>query len=81
MTVQIAAEEDVELQFARQLYQSCLERHGEDHEQTRLMRQYVASFEKVRLAEARVKHAAAAASLASQSGFYRTEQLFMLPTH
>jgi hypothetical protein len=38
--------DDVNLQFARQLYEGCLERYGEDHQQTRLMLQYVASFEK-----------------------------------
>ena len=50
MTVQIAADEDMELQFARQLYDRCVELHGRDHLQTRLLLQYVATFEKRRLA-------------------------------
>ncbi len=38
--------EDVKLQFARQLYQDCLERHGAEHEQTRKLRSYVADLER-----------------------------------
>ena len=38
--------EDVKLQFARQLYQHCLERRGAEHEQTRKLRDYVADLEK-----------------------------------
>ena len=37
--------EDVKLQFARQLYQDCLERHGAEHEQTRKLRSYVTDLE------------------------------------
>ena len=36
---------DLELQFARQLYARCLELHGEDHEQTRLVLNYVLALE------------------------------------
>ena len=32
---QHAATDDPELQFARQLYQACLERYGQDHQETR----------------------------------------------
>jgi hypothetical protein len=40
-----AVEEDVRLQFARQLYDMCLERHGEDHEETRLVLKHIANLE------------------------------------
>lgn len=39
---QIAA---LRLQFARQLYDRCLERHGENHEQTRLVLDYISALE------------------------------------
>ena len=39
---QIAA---LQLQFARQLYDRCLERHGRDHEQTRLVLDYISVLE------------------------------------
>jgi len=42
----VAEVEDAKLQFARQIYERCREHHGEDHEQTRLTRDYLASFEK-----------------------------------
>jgi hypothetical protein len=43
---QIAAvDEDVRLQFARQIYDKCLERHGENHEQTRLAMEYLSGLE------------------------------------
>ena len=45
MPEEIAAVEDLKLQFARQLYESALERHGEDHEQTRLLHKYIAYLE------------------------------------
>ncbi|HUA85257.1 MAG TPA: hypothetical protein VMB85_15445 [Bryobacteraceae bacterium] len=38
--------ENVKLQFARQLYETSLERHGPDHEQTRSLREYIAELEK-----------------------------------
>jgi hypothetical protein len=38
-------EEDVRLQFARQLYDMCLERHGEDHEETRLVLKHMSKLE------------------------------------
>jgi hypothetical protein len=38
-------EEDVRLQFARQLYDKCLERHGEDHEETRLVLKHISRLE------------------------------------
>ena len=50
MSAPSTANEDLKLQFARQLYEGCLERHGEDHEQTRLILQYVATFKRHRLA-------------------------------
>jgi hypothetical protein len=50
MPEQIAANEDSSLQFIRQLYEDCVERYGEDHEETRLVLQYVARLEKARLA-------------------------------
>jgi hypothetical protein len=44
------------LQFARQLYDRCLERHGRDHEQTRLVLDYISVLEnRDRLAKARVR--------------------------
>lgn len=39
---QIAA---LKLQFARQLYDKCLERHGKHHEQTRIMSRYISALE------------------------------------
>ena len=39
---QIAA---LELQFARQLYDRCLERHGENNEQTRIVLRYISALE------------------------------------
>ena len=45
-TYQIAAvESDLRVEFARQLYDKCLERDGEDHEQTRIAREYVSDLE------------------------------------
>jgi hypothetical protein len=40
-----AAAEDANLKLARILYERCRERYGDDHEQTRLMFQYLTSFE------------------------------------
>ena len=40
------AEGDLRLQFARQLYDMCLERHGEDHEETRLVLKYISGLER-----------------------------------
>jgi hypothetical protein len=48
MPEQIAGIEDVTLQFARQLYEDCLKRHGADHQQTQLLSDYLSSFEKSR---------------------------------
>lgn len=45
MPEEIAAVEDLKLQFARQLYERALERHGEDHEKTRLLSKYIAYLE------------------------------------
>jgi hypothetical protein len=42
----IAAVEDANLRLARQIYERCREQYGEDHEQTRFMQDYVATFEK-----------------------------------
>jgi hypothetical protein len=42
---QIAIEEGEMIQFARQLYDMCLERHGRDHEQTRIAREYLSCLE------------------------------------
>jgi hypothetical protein len=39
----VDVEENAMLQFARQLYECCLERHGNDHEQTRLLLGYYLS--------------------------------------
>jgi hypothetical protein len=39
---QIAA---LKLQFARQLYDRSLERHGQDHEHTRLLLDYISALE------------------------------------
>jgi hypothetical protein len=44
-------DKDLKLQFARQLYEACRERHGEDHEQTRLFLRYMQSFENGTLSE------------------------------
>jgi hypothetical protein len=35
----------LELEFARQLRETCLERHGRDHEQTRLVLGYTSALE------------------------------------
>jgi hypothetical protein len=40
-TDQIETVEDGKLQFARQLYDEFLERRGEDHRDTRLLRKYI----------------------------------------
>jgi hypothetical protein len=45
MTSMPTGDTDLKLQFARQLYEACRERHGEDHEQTRLFLRYLHSFE------------------------------------
>ena len=45
MTSMPTGNKDLKLQFARQLYEACRERHGEDHEQTRLFLRYLQSFE------------------------------------
>jgi hypothetical protein len=39
----------LKLQFAHQLYDRCLERHGENHEQTRLVLDYISALQKPRL--------------------------------
>jgi hypothetical protein len=44
MRVPIAAE-NANPEFARRLYESCLELHGKDHKETRLLRQYIADLE------------------------------------
>jgi hypothetical protein len=36
----------LQLQFARQLHDWCLERHGENHEQTRLVLDHIAALER-----------------------------------
>jgi hypothetical protein len=41
----IAVHEDPRLQFACQLYAKCLERHGEEHEETRLVQELIARLE------------------------------------
>lgn len=38
-------EEDARLQFARQLYDVCLERHGEDHDETQLILKHISKLE------------------------------------
>jgi hypothetical protein len=38
--------ENIKLRFARQLYETTLERHGADHEQTHLLREYVSELER-----------------------------------
>lgn len=43
--------ESPELQFARQLYDSCLEGRGPDHEQTRLVRDHMVALESRDLAK------------------------------
>jgi len=48
MPEEIAGLEDVKLQFARQLYDDCLERHGEDHQETLLLFDYLSSFDNPR---------------------------------
>lgn len=57
--------EDVKLQFARQLYQTCLELHGADHQQTRLLREYIAELEnRNRSSQARLRGAVLAEPVA-----------------
>jgi hypothetical protein len=41
----VLIDEYARLQFARQLYEKCLDRHGEQHEETRLVQQLVARLE------------------------------------
>jgi hypothetical protein len=41
-----ASEREMILQFARQLYDACRGRHGEDHEQTHLALAYMHRLEK-----------------------------------
>lgn len=36
-------EEELRLQFARQLYDECLKTHGEDHQETRLLQEYLSN--------------------------------------
>ncbi len=36
----------LKLQFAYQLYDRCLERHGKNHEQTRIVMHYISALEK-----------------------------------
>jgi hypothetical protein len=38
--------EDARLQFARQLFDMCLDRHGEDHEETRLVLKHISELER-----------------------------------
>jgi hypothetical protein len=38
---EVATVEGPELQFARQLYEESLARHGEDHNETRLLSEYI----------------------------------------
>ena len=38
---EVGAAESPELQFARQLYEESLARHGEDHNETRLLSEYI----------------------------------------
>jgi len=40
-----AAANDLNLEFARQVYDRCVERYGEDHVQTRLSARYVSQLE------------------------------------
>jgi|HubBroStandDraft_4_1064222.scaffolds.fasta_scaffold4626455_1 hypothetical protein len=42
----VTSERELILQFARQLYDACLGRHGEDHEQTHLALGYMHRLEK-----------------------------------
>ena len=35
----------LKIQFARQLYTECLQRHGKDHEQARIMLHYISTLE------------------------------------
>lgn len=44
MPDEVAAFESPELQFARQLYEDSLARHGEDHNETRLLSDYLSTF-------------------------------------
>lgn len=51
---QIAAiEQDSIVEFARQLYDACITRFGENHEQTRLAMEYISGLEKSRFVESR----------------------------
>lgn len=45
MPEETPAVEGLNLQFIRQLYETCLERYGEDHEQTRLLSKYISYLE------------------------------------
>jgi hypothetical protein len=45
MPEETSAAEDPNLRFIRQLYETCLERYGEDHEQTRLLSKYISYLE------------------------------------
>jgi hypothetical protein len=45
-THQIAMlEQDQILEFARQLYERCVEQYGENHQQTRMMVEYISGLE------------------------------------
>jgi len=39
------AVENAKLRFARQLFETTVERHGADHEQARLLREYISELE------------------------------------
>jgi hypothetical protein len=59
MQPEIPAAEDPRLLFARQLYDRCLERHGPEHEETRLVAQYMWDLERRGLGKA-VSHSRSA---------------------
>jgi hypothetical protein len=46
VNVSLNPERELILAFARQLLQTCLERHGKDHEETRLVLGFILSFER-----------------------------------
>jgi hypothetical protein len=46
VNVSLNPERELILQFARQLLQTCLEKHGTDHEETRLVLGFILSFER-----------------------------------
>jgi hypothetical protein len=48
MTDGIGDEENLRLQFARQLYERCLEERGEDHEETLLVSRYISDLESLK---------------------------------